>query len=92
MISTIFHEGRMTYGSRRIKKQLVKQDVIASRRRIIRLMLESGLICKTKRKFKVTTDSKHNKPVSPNLLQRQFNAAAPNRYWVGDISVPCKAA
>ena len=86
MISVIFHEGRSVYGSRRIKKQLAKKGVTASRRLIIRLMQESDLICKTKRKFKATTDSKHNKLVSPNLLQRQFNATAPNLYWVGDIT------
>jgi putative transposase len=49
-------------------------------------MQESSLVCKTKRKFKATTDSKHNKLVSPNLLHRQFNTTAPNLYWVGDIT------
>ena len=62
------------------------KDVIISRRRISKLMLKAGLFCKTKRKFKVTTDSKHNKPIAPDLLKRQFHVAAPNRYWVGDIT------
>lgn len=92
MISIVFHEGPRIYGSRRIKKQLAKKNIVASRRRIIRLMREANLECVSKRKFKATTDSNHNKLVSPNLLQRQFNATASNLYWVGDISVPCKAA
>jgi transposase InsO family protein len=86
MIGIIFHEGHMTYGSRRIKKQLAKKNIIASRCRIIRLMREAGLECISKRKFKATTDSKHNKQISPNLLQREFNTTAANLYWVGDIT------
>lgn len=49
-------------------------------------MKKSGLVCKTTCKFKATTDSSHNKPVAPNLLARQFNVEAANRYWVGDIT------
>jgi putative transposase len=44
------------------------------------------LRAKAKKKFKVTTDSKHNLPVAPNLLNRDFTAANPNEKWVGDIS------
>ncbi len=43
-------------------------------------MTEASLVCKTKRKFKVTTDSKHNKPVAPNLLDRKFKVSAANCY------------
>ena len=45
-----------------------------------------GLSCKTKRKFKATTDSNHTKPVAPNLLDRQFDVAAPDQAYVGDIT------
>ena len=44
------------------------------------------MTCKTRRKFKATTNSKHNKPVAPNLLNQQFSVEAPNHCWVGDIS------
>ncbi len=57
-----------------------------SRRRIGRLMNQAGLWCKTKKKFKVTTDSKHNKAIAPNLLNRQFTVTQPDRYYVGDIT------
>jgi putative transposase len=54
-------------------------------------MSRANLICKTKRRFKVTTDSKHNKIISPNLLKREFNVAKPDSYWVGDITyIPTK--
>jgi len=49
-------------------------------------MKRAGLICKTKRKFKVTTDSKHHQPLSPNVLERQFNVEKPNQAFVGDIT------
>ena len=82
----MFEKGRNTYGTRRLKKQLAEQDIIVSRRRIGRLMKQAGLVCKTKKKFKATTDSKHNQPVSPNLLKREFCVSQPDRYYVGDIT------
>lgn len=86
MIKIIFAKSRNIYGTRRIAFELAKNDMVISRRRIAKLMAAAGLSCKTKRKFKVTTDSNHNKPVAPDLLKRQFHVARPNRYWVGDIT------
>ena len=86
IIESLFKEGRNTYGTRRIKRKLAQKNRIVSRRRIGRLMAQGGLACKTKRKFKATTDSKHNNSISPNLLGRKFNVVAKNRYWVGDIT------
>jgi putative transposase len=54
--------------------------------RIKRIRKKLGLRCKQKRKFKATTDSKHSLPVAPNLLDRQFAVAVPNRAWVTDIT------
>lgn len=86
LVSILFHQGRGTYGTRRLKKKLAEQDLVISRRRIGRLMSQAGLVCKTKKKFKATTDSKHTKPVAPNLLDRQFKVSQPDRYYVGDIT------
>lgn len=86
MIETIFRESRGTYGARRIKKKLAAQGLGVSRKRIGRLMELAGLRCKTRRKFRVTTDSNHSLPVAPNLLQRQFDVMQPDRYWTGDIT------
>ena len=49
-------------------------------------MTQAGPVCKTKKKFKATTDSKHNKPMAPNLLDRQFTVSQPDRYYVGDMT------
>ena len=57
-----------------------------SRPRVARLMREMGLKCHAVRKFVVTTDLKHNEPVAPNLLDRQFTVSAPNQVWVTDIT------
>ena len=49
-------------------------------------MREAGLACKTKHKFKATTNSKHNQPIAPNHLDRQFTVKRPNQAYVGDIT------
>jgi transposase InsO family protein len=49
-------------------------------------MKRQDLRAKAAKKFKATTNSKHNLPVAPNLLQQDFNATAPNQKWVGDIT------
>jgi putative transposase len=54
--------------------------------RVARHMKKMGLKCKTTKKFVVTTDSKHNEPVAPNLLNREFTASSPNTVWVSDIT------
>lgn len=85
-LKELFEESRKTYGSRRLKRKLAEKDFHVSRRRIIRLMRNAGLFCKTKKRFKATTNSKHNKPIAPNLLNRQFTVSQPDRYYVGDIT------
>ncbi len=85
-LKSLFKQSRATYGSRRLKRKLSEQGFQVSRRRIIRLMKKAGLYCKTRKKFRVTTDSSHNKPIADNLLDRQFNVTKPDRYYVGDIT------
>ena len=86
MIYSLFKKSRATYGTRRIRKALSDQQRTVSRRRIGRLMGQANLACKTKRKFKSTTDSKHDRPISPNLLDRKFNVNRPDQIYVGDIT------
>jgi putative transposase len=86
IIKELFEQGRGNYGTRCLKESLKQKGWHLSRRRIARLMRLAGLACKTKRKFKATTDSKHNLPVAPNLLSRQFDAGQPNQKYVGDIT------
>ena len=85
-VKSAFKKGRKNYGTRRIKDELKKVKTTVSRRRIGRLMQEENLEVQTKRKFKVTTDSNHNKPIAPNLLKREFTVATPDTVYVGDIT------
>ncbi len=81
------HErGRGKYGSPRVHRELKKQGFEVSRKRVIRLMQEQGLVGRPKRRFVATTDSEHQLEVAPNLLERDFTASAPNQRWVGDIT------
>mgnify|MGYP006288842789 CR=1 FL=1 len=66
VITTTFTQNRTVYGTRRLKAVLSTQDYSVSRRRIARLMKETGLYCKTKRRFTATTDSKHELSIAPN--------------------------
>jgi putative transposase len=85
-ILKIYRQNRNTYGSPRIHKQLAKQGIHCSRKRVERLMKEAAIQGIHKRKFKVTTDSKHNLPVAENLLNRNFSADSPNMSWLSDIT------
>jgi transposase InsO family protein len=86
IIQTLFTKSRATSGTRRLKIELGRKGRAVSRRRIGRLMREAGLACKTKRKFKATTNSNHDHPIAPNHLDRQFTVERPNQAYVGDIT------
>jgi len=85
-IVKIYKESRKTYGSPRIRRKLSKKGFHCGKKRIERLMREAGIQAIQKRKFKVTTDSKHNLPVAENILNREFDAGSPNMSWVSDIT------
>jgi putative transposase len=81
------HElGRRYYGSPRVHRELAARGVGISRKRVIRLMQQEGLVGRQRHRYKHTTDSHHDQPIAPNLLDRQFAAAAPNQRWVGDTT------
>jgi transposase InsO family protein len=75
-----------TYGSRRLRTALATQGLAVGRHRIRSLMEKHQLRPVWKRKFVNTTNSKHDLPVSPNVLNRQFEVAGPNQAWVCDIT------
>jgi putative transposase len=85
-IKQAHRKSRKTYGGRRIHKQLVSESENCSKNRVARLMRRYGIIAKTKRKFRATTNSKHSLPVAENLLNRQFEVDAPNKVWAADIT------
>ena len=81
-----FAIGRGTYGSPRVRDELVDQGVRIGRKRVARLMRELGLRGVCPRKFRVTTDSDHDHPIAKNLLDRNFEASKPNEKWTTDIT------
>lgn len=85
-IIPIFNAHKNRYGAPRITDELNESGEICSKNRVARRLKHLGLKAKGKKKFKVTTDSAHNLPVAPNLLDRDFTAQAPNLKWCGDIS------
>ena len=88
LIEIIFMQGRQNYGTRRIKERLEQRyGFLVSRRRIGQIMKDLGLVAKTKKRYRVnTTNSNHNLPIAPNLLNRDFYASYPDEKYVGDIT------
>ena len=82
----IHAESRAAYGWPRIWKELLARGIRVGKDRVQKLMQLHGIRAKGKRRFKVTTDSKHDLPISPNLLDRNFSVAAPDKVWAGDIT------
>ena len=85
-----FHlRSKRRYGSRPILRDLRDSGALVSRRRVVRLMREANIQGKTRRAFKITTDSAHGLTVAENLLDRRFaptEVEGPNRVWVSDIT------
>ena len=74
------------YGWPRMHKELLARGIRVGKERVRVLMQRHGIKARTKKKFVVTTDSKHHLPVAPDLVQRRFNSEAPNLLWSGDIT------
>ena len=86
IIRAAFVETKETYGSRRLSKHLHQNGCPIGRTRVERLMRENDIVPKTVKKFKATTNSNHDYPVAPNLLNRNFTVRNPNTAWVSDIT------
>ena len=86
-IKRVHRDSHGCYGSPRVHLELKAQGRGASRGRIERLMRGHGIRAIMARPRRVrTTDSRHDLPIAPNLLNRNFTAAAPNRIWLADIT------
>jgi len=85
-ITTIHAESRQRYGSPRIHAELRDRGCRTGRKRVARLMRVRKLAARRRRRFRVTTQSRHPFPVAPNVLARQFARAAPDQAWVTDIT------
>ena len=85
-IQDVYTDSKDTYGSPRIHVALRQQGETCGKHRVARLMRLHGLAAKHRRKFRATTDSRHDLPVAENVLNRQFTPTAPNQVWVSDIT------
>jgi putative transposase len=86
LIRTVHAEVKGAYSSTRITEEIHDRGYLASKDRVERLMRENGIRARHKRRYRVTTDSKHKLPVAPNLLNREFTAAETNQVFSTDIT------
>jgi transposase InsO family protein len=86
-VRAAYQENRGAYGWPRVWRQLRAQGVRVGKQRVQRLMQQQGLRARGRKRFRVTTtDSRHDLPIAPNRLDRQFRVELPNQVWVGDIT------
>jgi transposase InsO family protein len=85
-IRSSFEKSERTYGSPRVLKDLRDLGQRTSKKRIARIMRENGIVAVQRRRFKITTQSGHNFPIYPNVLNREFHVEQVNRVWLGDIT------
>jgi transposase InsO family protein len=86
VIRAMHTELKGAYGSPRMVRELRRRGFTAAKERVERLMRENGIRARHKRRYKITTDSKHGLPVATNLLERNFTPATPNQVWTSDIT------
>ncbi len=85
-IKAVHGEVKARYGSPRIHAELAARGTPCCVNTVARLMRQEGIAAKTKRKFRCTTDSNHDRPVAENVVDRQFEPEAANRVWTADIT------
>ena len=85
-IKEAFRFSRSTYGSPRVYEALNKKSILTSKSTVARRMKILQISPKRKKKFRHTTDSKHNSAISPNLLEQCFEASELGKVWVSDIT------
>lgn len=85
-VRAAFEASRRSYGSRRIARTVKEQGIKIGRYRARTLMRLAGLKPVWKRKFVATTNSRHDRPVAENVLDRQFRPTRPNQAWAADMT------
>ncbi len=86
LIKEIYNQSKCTYGSPRVTIKLQEEGFHVSRQRVARLMKKQNLKSVIRKKWVVTTDSRHNYPVVENMLNRDFTVIRPGQVWVSDIT------
>jgi transposase InsO family protein len=85
-IKAVHGEVKARYGSPRVHAELVARGTPCCVHTVAKLMREHGVVAKTRRKFRCTTDSDHARPVAENVVNRRFEPEAANRVWTADLT------
>lgn len=86
-IRQVHQDSRRTYGSPRITVELKEQGIDVCENTVAKYMREDDVFVKPQRRFVPrTTDSDHPHPIAPNVLDRNFEATAPNQKWACDLT------
>jgi putative transposase len=85
-VAAIYTSNRGCYGSPRVQVELRERGHRVGRKRVARLMRQQGFSARHKRRYRCTTDSRHNFPISANVLARRFAVMRPDAAWVTDIT------
>lgn len=85
LLRRLFRLNRKRYGYRRIH-EVAQKEMPCGIHRVARLMRQDGLKVPQRRARRFTTQSKHKRPVAPNILGREFTATEPNQTWLSDIT------
>lgn len=85
-IETVFLESKMTYGYRKMRRELKKENVFLSEYKIRRIRRSNGMYPITMTKYKPYRNGKTIGQYSKNVVNRNFKASAPNAIWAGDIT------
>lgn len=85
-IRRVFYANRQVYGAPRVHRTLIEQDMGCGLNRVARLMKREGLVPKTVKQYRVTTDSRNSRDPAPNMLAREFDASRANEKWVADVT------
>jgi putative transposase len=85
-LQIIHAESHETYGLPRVMAELSDLGVHVNHKRVERLRRQNGLKARVRKRFKPTTNSKHDFPIAENVLDRNFEVAEANKVWAGDIT------
>ncbi|RDC61777.1 Insertion element IS600 uncharacterized 31 kDa protein [Adhaeribacter pallidiroseus] len=86
LIQEVHQKSKQCYDSPRIYEALKAKKMPVSRPRVDRLMKQAKIRAQLKRRFKITTDCKHDYAMSENLINRNFTATTTDQAWVSDIT------
>lgn len=85
-IKTVHMSSRESYGTLKVTHALNQQGIVCGKNRVARLRQLHGIETKRRKRFKVTTHSKHRHWIAENILDREFIVDKPNKVWVGDVT------